>query len=183
MARSWPVDILPLVTVITTGILGLATAGIAIWTTRTTAKNARLQREQQRSADAYLQVLQLAELEAQWVDSLLHNLHLDWDEVRWGVTEVLRVPEPAVTDRASASALLAAFGSAGVRAQHAGWRAAADQYREFVTGLLLSLQADGDPDGEPSREQLEIMKGTLQPAERAQRTRLAELIASELGHR
>jgi hypothetical protein len=176
-------DGVALASVITSGALGAATASIAVWTARQSAKLAKEQRVQQRSADGYLQVLRLAEQEAQWLDSCVHNFGLDHQDLYYGAAERIDVPRPAVADRATASAVLAAFGSTAVRARHAEWRSAADAFSELVNNIIIGLHLSDDPHETVSDESMKTLTEDLQPKERAARQALAEAVASELGHR
>jgi hypothetical protein len=78
------VDVVALASVISSAVVGLTGAGVALWSTQRTAKTAREARLDQRQADAYLKVLTLAEAEAHWIDACLFNfsLHPDdlWDQ-------------------------------------------------------------------------------------------------------
>jgi hypothetical protein len=92
-------------------MVGLAGAGVALHGTRHTAKTAQESRIEQRAADGYLKILSLVEQEAQWLDSRVFNLGLDRKELEYDVVSFLEVPKPAVTDRATAAALVAALAS------------------------------------------------------------------------
>ncbi len=105
------VDVLAVTSVIVAGVAAASTGINAFYNTRRTAKTAKEGRAQQRAADGYLKVLSLAEQEAQWLDSLVHNYGLDRKELEYGVVSFLQVPKPAVTERATAAALIAAFAS------------------------------------------------------------------------
>lgn len=175
-------DGVALASVITSGILGIATASVAVWTAHQTGRLAREQRIQQRSADGYLQVLKLAEQEAQWLDAFVHNYGLDDELEQYGVDISIRVPEPAVSDRATANALLAAFGSSKVRAAHAAWRTAADSFDKLVKDIRVGFQLNGPPYTIDDKEMSTLTKN-LQPSERSARQALAEAVATELGHR
>ena len=175
-------DGVALASVITSGALGAATASIAVWTARQSARLAREQRVQQRSADGYLQVLQLAEQEAQWLDACVHNFGLDEQDLHYGAVERIDVPKPVVSDRATASVVLAAFGSARVRARHVAWRSAADSFGELVNYIIIDFNLNGPP-YTVSDKDMKTLTENLQPKERAARQALAEAVASELGHR
>ena len=90
-------------------MVGFAGAGVAFDSARRTAKTAEQGRLEQKSADGYLKVLSLAEKEAQWLDSRVHNLGLDRRELEYGIVSLMTLPEPELPDRATASALIAAF--------------------------------------------------------------------------
>jgi hypothetical protein len=175
-------DGVALASVITSGVLGVATASIAVWTARQTATLGREQRIQQRCADGYLQVLQLAEREAQWLDACVHNFGLDDDLEQYGIDARIVVPQPTASDRATASAILAAFGSARVRASHAAWRTTADSFSKLVNEIVMGFQLNGPPYSIPDKE-MKTLTEDLQPPERAARQALAEAVATELGHR
>ncbi len=56
-----------------------------------------------------------------------------------------QVPKPAVTDRATAAALIAAFASLRVLASYTSWRAAADALNTRIEGISFQMTEDGDP--------------------------------------
>lgn len=154
-----------------------------MWTARQNFNLAREQRIQQRCADGYLQVLRLAEQEAQWLDGCVHNLCLDPQGLWYGAVERIEVPKSAVTDRATAAALMAAFGSMTVRACHAAWREAADALSERVTNICIGINLAGTQHEKVPDKEMEFLTDELQPKERATRQALAEAVAAELGHR
>jgi hypothetical protein len=102
------VDVVALAAVISSAIVGLT---VPFYTARSTARNAREGRVEQRSADGYLKILSLLEQEAQWLDSRVYNLGLDPKELEYEVVSFFEVPKPAVTDRATVAALIAALAS------------------------------------------------------------------------
>jgi hypothetical protein len=104
-APSWilhPVDGVALASVITSGAAVIATSGVAVWTTRQSAKlarksaqqsanlaresareNADLTREtrvQQRLGESYVEVLRIVEREGQWVEASITNWKLAVEE-------------------------------------------------------------------------------------------------------
>jgi hypothetical protein len=123
-----PVDGLALASVLTSAVAVVSTASVAVWNANRAAKTAREARVDQRAADAYLKVLSLAEQEAQWLEVRVDHLKVVGSEEAYysGLVPLSQVPAPAFLDRAMASALLAAYGSAEVRARYATWRDAAD---------------------------------------------------------
>ena len=127
-------------------------------------------------------MLTLAESEAQWLDEHVYNFILDpgdmWDQelFHWDA------PKPAVADRATAAALIAAFASPTIATRHAAWRKTVDEYAEAVQNTMVWLSLDGGRGGVPEN-QVKPMTDVLQHAERAARRRLAEAVAAELGHR
>ena len=113
------------------------------YTARSTAKIAREGRSDQRAADGYLRVLSLAEQEARWLDANTFNLGRDQESVRNGEATRRDVPkQPAVTDKATASALIAAFASPWVWARHTAWREAADVTAEKIGWIFLGMSID-----------------------------------------
>jgi hypothetical protein len=145
------------------------------------AQTARDARVDQRAADAYLKVQSLAEQEAQWLEVRVDHLEFEGEDAYWsGVPPLSEFPKPAQIDRATASALLAAYGSADVRALHATWRYAAD----IIAGAAQMLIIEHSPyERLASPEDIRRFREELQPKERAARQALADAVAKELGHR
>jgi hypothetical protein len=73
LGYSCPVDGVALASVITSGVLGITTSSIAVWSARQNAKLARETRTQQCLADSYLEVLRIVEREGQWVEASITN--------------------------------------------------------------------------------------------------------------
>jgi hypothetical protein len=92
------------------------------------------------------------------------------------------VPKPAVADRATAAAVLAAFGSTTVRSCHAEWRSAADSLGGLINDIHIDFSMNGPPYS-VSDDNMKKLTEDLQPKERSARQTLAEAVASELGHR
>lgn len=176
-------DAVALASVISSAAVGLTGAGVAFYSAHRTAKTAREGRAEQRSADGYLKVLSLAEQEAQWHDSHVHNLSLDREELRWGEVKMIRFPEPAGTDRSTAAALIAAFASSTVRSSHTAWREAADALGKKIQEIGIDMNLEDDPEANVPGEWMKELTDDLQPKERAARQVLAEAVAYELGHR
>jgi hypothetical protein len=106
------------------------------------------ERTYRRLAESYLEVLRIVEREGQWIEAAITNQKIATEEVKWldvvitnqkiaakevtirhGCYEIEEAgkrvkmpPEPAVTDRATIAALLAAFGSPTVRGLYKDWR-------------------------------------------------------------
>jgi superfamily I DNA/RNA helicase len=94
--------------------------------------------------------------------------------------EYVKMPEPAVTDRATIAAHLAAFGSANVRELYQTWRST-------VTAIdteesVLRWNAEQSYPEVPSLDELERLRDVLHPNELAARQVLADAIAEQLGH-
>jgi hypothetical protein len=177
------VDVVALASVISSAAVGLAGAGVSLYSARRTARTAQEGRMEQRAADGYLKILSLAEQEAQWLDSIVYNLSLDRKELEYGVSEMKKVPKPEVTDRATAAALVSAFASNGVLTSHAAWRQAADALDTKIEVISWQMMEDGDPTANVPEEWIAALTDDLQPKERAARKALAEAVAQELGHR
>jgi hypothetical protein len=177
-----------LAAVITSGTVGFAAAGAAFYSTHRTAKTAREGRAEQRAADGYLKVLGLAEQEAQWLDAAVFNRSLDPRD-DFTISFVRReVPEPAITDRATAAALIAAFASGPVREAHAAWRQAADDL-DMKLKAVETYMAEAEIALRPGMGVLvppQFVKELIEdfhPKEEGARKALAEAVAKELGHR
>jgi hypothetical protein len=189
--RSWspgapgtllPVDAVALASVITSGVVGLTGATAAFYSTHRAAKTAREGRMEQRAADGYLKILSLAEQEAQWLDSIVYNFSLDRKELEYGIVSFLQIAKPALTDRATAAALVSAFGSSAVHTRHTAWREAADAFDTKLEGISFQMTEDGDPTANVPDEWMDELRG-FQTKERVARKALAEVVAHELGHR
>jgi hypothetical protein len=135
------VDVVALASVISSAAVGLAGAGVSLYSARRTARTAQEGRMEQRAADGYLKILSLAEQEAQWLDSIVYNLSLDRKELEYGVSEMKRVPKPEVTDRATAAALVSAFASNGVLTSHAGGSVDTSKRGRSASSCLLRSRA------------------------------------------
>lgn len=92
----------------------------------------------------------------------------------------VRVPEPAVTDKATIAAHLAAFGSDKVRSLYEEWRFAATHI-ELEQDMLKSVVEELCPDG-PDLDRLKHLREELHPREVGARKALADAVAAHLGH-
>ena len=184
MAWEWVAPVSSASGAVIVGGIGIySTLKLARLNATHTDKVARENRVQQRLADAYVKVLSLAEQEGQWIAATTYNCSRDKGDL-WESQEFREAPKPAITDRSSAAALLAAFGSAAVLAQHSAWRAAADAAGEWIQGIDIGMHLNGAvPDENVPPEQLKRLVYELQPKEAAARQALAEAVADELGHR
>jgi hypothetical protein len=61
------VDGVALASVITSGVLGITSTGVAVWSARLTSRTARDTQVRQRRGEAYLELLRLVEREGLWV--------------------------------------------------------------------------------------------------------------------
>jgi hypothetical protein len=174
------VDVVALASVISSAMVGLT---VPFYTAHRTARTAREGRVEQRSADGYLKILSLVEQEAQWLDSRVFNLGLDRKELEYDVVSFLEVPKPAVTDRATAAALVAALASEPVRAGHAAWRTAADDLDVKLDAIAFAWQENYPFSPSAHEDWMKDLRENFQGKERAARQVLAEAVAHELGHR
>jgi hypothetical protein len=177
------VDVVALASVISSATVGLAGAGVALYSARRTAQTVEKGRVEQRASDGYLKVLSLAEQEAQWLDSRVYNFGLDRKELEYDVVTRIVLPKPELTDRATASALIAAFASNEARAAYVTWRQAADDLARGIEDVVFNMTEDGDPYANVPEEWMKPLTEDLQPKEDAARRVLAEAVAHELGHR
>jgi hypothetical protein len=143
------------------------------------------ERTQQRLAGSYLEVLRIAEREGQWAGASIRNWEIAAEEAKAVPDpdhrpapgfERITMPEPAVTDRATIAAHLAAFGSDNVRTHYDAWRSAIDEIMVELA-VLRAISDDAFPEV-PSPQ-----NPTLLPNEHRARQELADAIAKELGHR
>lgn len=143
------------------------------------------ERAQQRLADSYLEVLRLVEREGQWIEASITNWKIAAEEdpddrVNGHGLPRVKVPEPAITDRATIAAHLAAFGSARVHELYQAWRFTVTAINT-EDDMLDAYAAENYPEG-PSLDDLKRLD-ELGVQERAERQGLADAIAKELGHR
>lgn len=191
-----PVDGVALASVITSGVLGITTSSIAVWSARQNAKLARETRTHQRLADSYLEVLRIVEREGQWIEARITNVKIaieEWATVgadavvnpevveEAGFNRVKRPPEPAVTDRAAIAAHLAAFGSPKVRGLYQDWRSTATAIDTEYNTVDYNANVNY-PDPTLGLDDLKHLD-ELGNQELAERQKLADAIAGELGHR
>jgi hypothetical protein len=162
--------------VITSGVAVIATSGVAVWSVRHNAKLARETRVQQHLAESYLEVLRIVECEGQWVQATITNWEHAAEEAECGfhIERVKMPPEPAVTDRATIAAHLAAFGSDNVCTYYKTWRSIIEDI-EIEVGVVELY-----PDPPHPTYRAEQPKRFL---ELRARKALADGIAVELGAR
>jgi hypothetical protein len=178
------VDVLAVASVIVAGVAAASTGINAFYNTWRTAKTAKEGRAEQRAADGYLKVLSLAEQEAQWLDSIVHNFGLDQKELEYGVVSMMQVPKPALTDRATAAALIAALASEAVHVSHVAWRAAADALSKKIDDISFDITENYSyPYENVPEDWMKDLTENFQAKEHAARRVLAEAVAHELGHR
>jgi hypothetical protein len=197
---------LALAAAITPIVAVVATSGVAVWTFQQSANLARESAQQsanlarearthQRVADSYLEVLRLVEREGQWVEATTTNWKLTVEEAEANPPYVhsifhtpgfeferVKVPKPAVTDRAIIAANLAAFGSPNVRQLYQVWRSAVTEIDEGRVTMIYGLDVD-DEGHQPGLGEVKELLDVLQPKQSAARQALADAIAAELGHR
>jgi hypothetical protein len=176
-------DGVALASVITSGVLGVTSTGVAVWTARLTSRTARDTQVRQRRSEAYLELLRLVEREGLWVhhgiDRFEAKAYDRYDYINW--TQRPSVPEPPVTDRAAMTALLSAFGTDAVRERHKAWRQSVTDIEEEENTLRWNWEQDGDPEAGIGLDQLQRLLEELRPKELAARSALADAVAAELG--
>ncbi len=161
----------------------------AVWAREDAARS--YERAQQRLADSYLEVLRIVERSGQWVEVSITNWKVAVEEEAvFGADpdlrghagfERVRIPEPSITDQATAAAHLAAFGSDNVRELYQAWRSALAAIGAEEAKLRWNVE-QSYPEG-PTLDELKPLQDVLHPNEVAARQALADAIAEELGHR
>lgn len=183
MAQEW---IAPVATA-AVGVAGVFFTWLSGWQGRKTAEaiaqgqqdhaaqEAALAREQDRKAEAYVRILEVAEQTGNWVQSVQPLITTDPPQESPPLPEL----EPQVASRA----VLLAFGSAEVRLLWDEWETNA---RKVLTSnaYLRLLQHEGDSETRRERQRMRLeIHEQLKPAELAARASLADKINSELSPR
>jgi hypothetical protein len=147
------------------------------------------ERTQQRLADSYFEVLRIVEREGQWVEASitswklaaeLAEIHSDRDHIDHAIRfERVEIPAPAITDRATIAAHLAAVGSDNVRKIYHAWRSTTDK----IELELISMKMDKEDGVIHTLADLRDPLLELHFTEVRARQALADAIAKELGHR
>ena len=107
------------VSIIATASIGVLTVGGTVWNSLQPARVAREARIEQRRADAYLEILRLAEQESLYYNATLTNMLIEATEDYPGLVNGVGVPEhPPVESRATLAAHVAAFASEEVAAAY-----------------------------------------------------------------
>jgi hypothetical protein len=167
------------------GVSVVSSAVVAVVTPRYAAQRAaelaRENRVQQRLAEAYLDVLRIAEREGLWWNAEAYNLWAHAVEDDDDPIPRRRPSPPELADQATVAALLAAFASSTVRARYSDWRQAVETLSDAHRAIIWNLHQDYPRS--PTVEDLAPMREVAGPQEEAARERLAEAIAAELGHR
>jgi hypothetical protein len=131
---------------------------------------AREQRQQQRFADAHLELLTMVEMGGQWVTMVRPIIDTD-------PPQPLRRP-PSLDQQARVDALTAAYCSDEVKAQVDRWRDVVRQVTRATEEIAAAIaQPDAGLDRTKPWRELDFV---LRPAERAARKALADQIAFEL---
>lgn len=167
------------VAVVTSGVVSLV---VPLITTKRAASLARETRVQQRLADSYLDVLKIVEREGLWLRAQFYNWEAASKEDDYDPIPRMKVPPPELSDQATVSALLATFGSQQVRDRYEAWRSSVQKLQDANANLNWNMQEVGDPDAQPSAEDLLPMQ-IAQEAQVKARQALAQAVAFELGHR
>ncbi len=192
-------DAVALASVITSGVLGITTSAVAVWSTQQSAKLVRETRTQQRLAESYLELLRSVEREGQWIAASIPRwewsvdraegvrglarelARQDWPEQGRARFRPVPLPERAVAYWATIAAHLAAFGSDNMQRLYQAWRSTITAIDSEKDALRWNAE-QGPPYG-PSRDDLKQLRDVLVPNEAAARQALEDAIAGELGHR
>jgi hypothetical protein len=176
-------DPIGIISVIGSTLVGLGGVAVAWRNGRQPLLVEREKRRQERLADSYLEVLQIAEREGQWLETTTANLRLDREEIHNGLVRPVRVPETEVRDRARVAALLAAFGSTEVRTSYAACRSAADVAKSTIDDIKFWGNEVAEPVENVPDDMLKPLEDNELPAEQTARKVLSDAVAKELGHR
>jgi len=166
--------------VITSGVLGITTSSVAIWTVRQNAKLARENRTYQRLAESYLEVLRSVEREAQRFEEQVSITNSEIAaEYGDDSDRFVKTRESVAIEQSTVAAHLA-IGSKNVHKLHVAWqRAIADVWHELAA--INAIRDDSTPG--PPVCRLKRLRDVLEPKEGAARQALADAIAEELGQR
>ena len=169
------------VSVITSGVVGVAGLGTGVWSARKAARTAIAAGVAQRRSDAYLELLRLVERRGEHLAARVNNIQQRDQEARYWFSRA--GPSVDVTDQAMAAALVNAYGSQAVRSLYDKWWAAvADVERGFHI-LEWNWDQNGDPDGDLDQEALKELVQEQQPSEVSARKALGAQVALELDRR
>ncbi|MEK6443921.1 hypothetical protein [Pseudonocardia sp. T1-2H] len=172
------------VSIIATASIGLMTVGGTIWNSLQPARVAREGRIEQRRADAYLEILRLAEQESLYYTARMTNLLIAAIEDQAGLESRIEVPEPPpVESRASLAAHVAGFASADVANAYRTWRTRMDEVRGAHEDIAFHWRENVAPYEVVELEMLQPMRDIRLPAEKQARIAMADQIAAELRHR
>lgn len=143
---------------------------------------AREARVEERRADAYVEILRLAEQESLRYNASLTNALIATREDEPGFEDLVPVPEdPPVDTRASIAAQIAAFASEEVESTYRMWRKHMDEVRGEWEGIqFVWLENYPHP---VDIDILRPLRDELRPAESQARAAMADQIAHELRHR
>lgn len=182
--HSRDVDLVAIVSVIASATVGLSAAGVSLYGIHRTARTARATQLRQRKADAYLEVLRLMEVQAQWVTANASNFETNSDQEYYRFFEDQydrQLPDPpALGSQAVMRAHVAAFGSTEARATFKAWLTTVTPIDGFFADLpfIVSESNNGAP---PDEAQLKPLLDALPVEERA-RAAFAEAAAKDLEH-
>jgi hypothetical protein len=139
------------------------------------AAMAREERTQQRLADSYVALLEMAERVGQWAQAVRPTMDTSPAQ--------LVPPLPDLAEQATAEARVGAFGSIPVRERLEVWRSIVHDIigKDYLIRLQEADAEQGRPAVEVGQPRLEIHNA--RPKEREAREALAHQIAVELGHR
>jgi hypothetical protein len=158
--------------------VSLVLGTVGIWRSYLDSRQSARRERDVRRAEALVDVLRLVERRGVAIQDQIHNLtEVDnEDSARWEVTLPRReVNMPSRNDRAEARALLAAHGTADVKAKFAAWLEIVDSWENKLAEWSWDGQVNGEEwktpqDAEPERTN-----------ERVAREALGEAVSAALG--
>jgi hypothetical protein len=169
------------VSVITSGVVGVAGLGSGVWSARKAARTAIAAGVAQRRSDAYLELLRLVERRGEHLAARVNNIQQRDQEDRHYFSRP--TPPVEVTDQAMAAAFLSAYGSEAVRSLYDKWWAAVADVEEGFHILEWNCDQNGDPDGDLDQEVLKELVQEQPPREVSARKALGVQVALELDRR
>ncbi len=181
-----------LAAVIVAALSGLGGILVAVWTTRrnelmtreTLASNERVthdNRVEDKRADAYVELLRLIEREAMALASTMEQLE-HRTEPDYGQPSPRRIDRPPPYDRASLSALVAAFASPAVRQLIGQWSEVVASFDREHGRLQFEWEQSGDPQEPLDWTSLEGLRDVIR-SEAVARQAIRERVVSELDSR
>jgi hypothetical protein len=132
-------------------------------------------RKQQRLEDAYVELLDMAEMVGTWAQ-------MAYPSVAYTTAPQPDPPLPSLEEQAHTNALVKAFGSDAVRQHMANWRSVVDKMITTARSIKWRESGQSVPqENEPNWRR--VFDEELRPQEREERESLANQVAHELGCR
>jgi hypothetical protein len=144
--------------------LAQADSRLRYWGNRHTERRDDQLRRQDRLADTYIAVLDLAEREAHWSRS--EAVRLDWLTDESFTTRPVIVERPVLSDRTTVEARLLGSGTDAVVAAYRAWRTTLDHLEAELTNVEWNLAQEGRDPNEPlDRSYVQSFINLLTPQE------------------